>query len=251
MTYPILEFDEARESLIEPSFFHRPIAGAEFCVLTFFREVIERVREEQKAVPIAVLRSEMGEHPVYEMDFRGRKVAFYHAGVGAPLAAGLLEEVIAHGFRKFVACGSAGVLDRDLHVGKIIIPSSALRDEGLSYHYLPAGREIALSPANVLHLELHLRNQGIDPLVGKTWTTDGFYRETRSKIEKRKAEGCVTVEMECAALAAVCHFRKVEFAQYLYAGDDISGDLWDHRSWHNCEVREKLFWASVEACLAL
>ena len=61
-------------------------------------------------------------------------------------------------------------------------------------------------------------------VTGKTWTTDGLYRETRGKVDRRVAEGCLTVEMEAAAFFAVAAFRGVSFGQLLYAGDDLSGD---------------------------
>jgi uridine phosphorylase len=96
-----------------------------------------------------------------------------------------------------------------------------------------------------------LRTQGMDFVVGKTWTTDAFYRETRPKIERRRAEGCLTVEMECSALAALCQFRGVKFGQYLYGGDDVSGKRWDARGWNRSTLREKLFWAAANACLRL
>ena len=66
---------------------------------------------------------------------------------------------------------------------------------------------------------------------GKTWTTDGFYRETPAKVPLRRAEGCLTVEMEAAAFFAVAQFRGVQFGQMLYGGDDVSGAEWDHRDW--------------------
>jgi hypothetical protein len=47
----------------------------------------------------------------------------------------------------------------------------------------------------VENIEEGLNNFGIDYIKAKTWTTDAFYRETEKKIELRKSEGCVTVEM--------------------------------------------------------
>ena len=68
----------------------------------------------------------------------------------------------------------------------------------------------------------------------------------------RKAEGCVTVEMEAAAFFAVARFRGVSFGQLLYGGDDVSSDEWDSRHWEKqTSVREKLFWLSAEACLSM
>jgi uridine phosphorylase len=164
----------------------------------------------------------------------------------------LLEEMIALGCRKFVACGGAGVLDKEIAVGHIVVPATAVRDEGTSYHYLPSGREVGASPEGVAAIEQTLKRHGVPYIVGKTWTTDAPYRETPAKVRLRKSEGCVTVEMEAAAFFAVAQFRRVVFAQMLYGGDDVSGGEWDSRQWsERTSVREKLFWLAVEACLTL
>ena len=132
------------------------------------------------------------------------------------------------------------------------VPHDAVRDEGTSYHYLPPSREVSASPEGVAALEQTLQARNVDYLLGKTWTTDGIYRETRAKVERRRREGCLTVEMESAAFFAVAQFRGVLFAQLLYGGDDVSGQDWDSRHWEKqSSTREKLFWLAVEACLEL
>ncbi|MCX6032393.1 MAG: nucleoside phosphorylase [Chloroflexi bacterium] len=250
--YPILEFDPTPEAVIEPSRIIKPIDAPEHCVVCFFQEVINKLVADGRARQIAVERSEMGEHPLYELDVDGRRLALFHPGVGAPLAAGLLEEVIARGCRKFVACGGAGVLNREIAVGHVVVPSSAVRDEGASYHYLPPSREVSPSPEAMTAIEQVLKAHDVPYVVGKTWTTDAFFRETSAKVQMRREEGCLTVEMEAAAFFAVAQFRGVPFGQILYGGDDVSGDDWDHRGWTSrMTVRERLFWLAAEACLTL
>jgi uridine phosphorylase len=163
-----------------------------------------------------------------------------------------LEELIALGCRRFVACGSGGVLIPELKRGTVVIPNSAVRDEGTSYHYLPPARTVEMDPMVITKLENVLQKHHINYETGKVWTTDAFYRETKKKIAERKAENCLMVEMECAAFLAVAKFRNVLFGQYLGAGDDVSGDEWDPRFESNTmPFTEKLFWLSVEACLSL
>src|SRR5712692_8239000 len=140
--YPILEFDNAPEAILEPKRLITPIDIPEHAVACFFQDVITKLSQQHKARVIKHLRSEIGTHPVYELDLEGKHLAVFHPGVGAPLAAGMLEEVIALGCKKFIACGGAGVLDGALAVGHIIVPITAIRDEGTSYHYLPPGREV-------------------------------------------------------------------------------------------------------------
>ena len=168
------------------------------------------------------------------------------------MAAALLEEAIAKGGRTFVACGGAGVLNREVAVGHLVVPSSAVRDEGTSYHYAPPAREAYVSARVVRTIERVLTRHKVPYVVGKTWTTDAFYRETPGKVALRKQEGCLTVEMEAAAFFAVADFRDVTFGQILYGGDDVSGETWDSRRWNErTSVREKLFWLAAEACLEL
>lgn len=250
--HPILEFDGARGAIIEPRRAIKPIDAPEHCVVCFFTEVLNRLAQEHGAKVIARQKSAMGTHPLYELDVEGKRLAVFHPGVGAPLAGALLEEVIARGCRKFIACGAAGVLDKDIAVGHVLVPSAAIRDEGTSYHYLPPDREVRASPKGVAAIKRVLKKHGIAYVVSKTWTTDAFYRETPAKVRRRKAQGCLTVEMEAAAFFAVAKFRRVVFAQMLYGGDDVSGGAWDARGWYKqTSVRETIFWLAAEACLSL
>jgi uridine phosphorylase len=113
----------------------------------------------------------------------------------------------------------------------VVVPTAAIRDEGTSYHYLSASRDVAPTDDALAAIIATLERRGVPHASGKTWTTDGLYRETREKVRRRVAEGCLTVEMEAAALFAVARFRGVSFGQILYAGDDLSGEAWDERGW--------------------
>ena len=175
-----------------------------------------------------------------------------HPGVGAPLAAGFLEELIARGVTRVIACGGAGVLVPEIALGHVIVPTAAIRDEGTSYHYLAPSREVQPSPEAVAAIVATLERHGVPHVTGKTWTTDALYRETREKAARRVAEGCLTVEMEAAAFFAVARFRGIAFGQLLYAGDDLSGDVWNSRGWDGHETgRQLLFRLAAEAVLAL
>jgi uridine phosphorylase len=132
------------------------------------------------------------------------------------------------------------------------VVSSAIRDEGTSFHYLQPAREVIADERGVKALVKTLESHGVPHLVGKTWTTDAPYRETPDMITRRKEEGCLTVEMESAGMMAVAQFRGVPFGQVLYGGDDLSGAEWDNREWQSRhDIRENLFWLSAEACLTL
>ena len=144
------------------------------------------------------------------------------------------------------------MLRSDLVLGHLIVVDSALRDEGTSHHYMPAGRHVDADPTAVDVLTRLLDERGVAYQTGRVWTTDAPYRETPAKIESRRTEGCIAVEMEAAALAAVAHFRGVPLGHLLYGGDDLSGAAWDNRSWQTqADVRDNLLKLAASAALQL
>ncbi|MHB0924071.1 MAG: nucleoside phosphorylase [Bellilinea sp.] len=248
---PILEFDPEKTSILEP----RPPAlesPPDRCVLCFFQEVIDQLVKQDLLRQIGELKSEIGPNPIFVLEQNGTRIMVVHPGVGAPLAAGFLEEIIALGVRRYIVCGGCGVLDKGIAAGHPVVITSAVRDEGTSYHYLPPAREVTASPQAVAALEAVLQERGLEYRLGKTWTTDGIYRETRQRRDRRVAEGCSIVEMEAAALFAVAQFRGVELGQVVYGGDLVVPEGWDGRAWHRrTSDRALLFWLAVEACQKL
>lgn len=250
---PLTEFDRDKTAIIKATGHIGNINPPEHCVMPIYGSLIKKLKKDGRLEKIYEL--EMMSLPpieVHKLDYGDKPVVIVNPGLGAPLVAGIFEELIALGCRKFVACGSAGVLKSELKRGAIVIPSSAVRDEGTSYHYCPPSRVVEMDREVVGKLEAVLVKHGIKYEIGKTWTTDAFYRETKGKVAKRKSEGCLMVEMECSALVAVARFRNVVFGQYLAAGDDVSGGEWDPRYVDNkLPFQEKVFWLSVEACFSL
>lgn len=250
---PILDFDPEPRGVLEPSERFKPGVIPERLVITFFPSALNNLLgREQHRVLKKLETCGVPDRPVHAISRGEHGIALFESGVGAPLAAGFLEELIALGARKILVCGGAGVLDRAISQGHLLLPTSAIRDEGLSYHYLPPSREVAPSGEALAALERTLRARQAPYMKGKTWTTDGVYRETRGKIAARKAEGALSVEMEAAAFFAVAQFRGVHCAQLLYGGDDVSGEKWDQRGWDaNLSVQEMMLEICLEAVVEL
>lgn len=250
--FPILDFDPFSEAILRPNHEGLEIDFPRHLVLCFFREVIEKVVADHKAKELHRVRLEVKPFPFYEIEVQGKRLAIAHVGVGAPVAVMQMETGVAFGAKHVVACGGCGVLDREIACGHILLPTSAYREEGSSYHYLPPSAEVEIDEKSLRILEDTLKENGVDYLRTKTWTIDVPYRETERKAAAYLARGCLAVEMEVAALAAVAKFRKVDYAQYLYAGDAVVAKQWDDRAWADrSEIRENLFWLSVEACLKM
>jgi uridine phosphorylase len=124
--------------------------------------------------------------------------------------------------------------------------------EGTSYHYLPAGRETEPSLGAVETIESVLRAHDVPFVTGKTWTTDAPYRETRGKVVSRVAEGCISVEMEAAALFAIARVRRVPLGMMFMTSDNLSGEVWDDSGFgKHLETRELLLRLAAEVVLLL
>lgn len=246
--FPILEFDSNKQAKIEPSNIIKKEHVPKACVITFFKEVIRKKSENGELKQIGTFYSEMIDIPIYQTQYDNYSVALVGGFVGAAGAAGLLEELIAMGFEKFIVCGGAGVLQKGIQVGHLILPYSAIRDEGVSYHYIEPAREIECNQYALNIIEKILNQEQIPYIKAKTWTTDALYRETEDKIVKRVSEGCITVEMEAAAFFAVSKFRNVILGQILYGGDDLSGVEWDNRAWNN---RNDIRYNLVQLCIKI
>lgn len=216
---PIIEFDNDKTAIVEPSSVYKNIGLPEHCVIPFYYSLVEELKQGKRLEKVYELFSTLAPIEVYRLNHDGRPLTVVcPPSCGAPLAGGILEELVALGCRKFVACGSAGVLMSELSQGAIVVPRAAVRDEGTSYHYLPPSRTVETDPHVVEKLVETAKSHGIDCQVGLTWTTDGFYRETRAKVAKRKAEGCLTVEMECSVMLAVAKYRNVALDSIFWQG---------------------------------
>jgi uridine phosphorylase len=247
--FPILEFDPDQSAILNPQIYGMDSPMPTKGVMCFFADVIENLKSQGRLRRIGEVNCELGKLPVFECESGKDKVFVLQAGLGAPFSAGLLDEMIARGANRVVVCGGCGVLNKEIAVGHLIILNSAIRDEGTSYHYLPPGREIQSSPTITADIEQVVKQHNLPYLVGKTWTTDAIFRETKAKRDIRIKEGCLVVEMEAAALFAVAQFRGIEIGQIVYGGDLVVPEGWDHRDWYKRkDIRETLFWLAVEAC---
>ena len=198
------------------------------CVSTFSENIINKFAAMDQVEEIGRLYTANGSLPVYKIVYKDTPIAFFLSRVGAPACVSGLEEVIAMGAERIVMFGSRGILDQSVD-GKMIVPISAVRDEGTSYHYLEPSDEVYAQKEAVRAMAESLENCGYPYIAGKTWTTDAIYRETPSVISERKKAGCICVEMECASVLAAAEFRKIPLAYFLYGADNLDCSGWEMR----------------------
>ncbi|MDR0968027.1 MAG: nucleoside phosphorylase [Holosporaceae bacterium] len=148
-------------------------------------------------------------------------------GIGAPYATVNMEELIVFGAKNFIFIGTAGGLQESLRTGDFIIPTKALRDEGVSRHYLKEARYSEPSNSLCDAIAGVMDREKIKFHVGAVWSTDALYRETQKEIFAYKDEGILAVEMEDAALYAVAQYRGVNAASVHMISDVLCGARWE------------------------
>ena len=229
--YPILDFDPDSPEVIKPNHSIEGLQLPEKCVYPFLGDIIDRFAASHKAACVETLHTITKDYPIYVVEYKGEEITLCQAPLGASAAAQSMDSLIACGVKKIVCAGSCGAL-ADLPENVFMVPIKALRDEGTSYHYLHPSRYVEPDPEIVRSIESVLTRNHIPYEECMTWTTDGFFRETKDMIEYRKKEGCSVVEMECSALAACAKRRGAQFGQLLFTADTLADSLnYDAREW--------------------
>ena len=218
---PILEYDADIKSIIMPNHASLEIKLPSKCLFTFLGEDLDRLAENYKARIVTTFDSITKIYPIYIIDYKGEEICLVQAPVGAAPSAQILDWLISYGCNQIITTGSCGTLV-DIDENTFLVPYKALRDEGASYHYLPPSRLVNINQLALAAIEKTLTEHNLKYEEVMTWTTDGFYRETREMVKYSVGEGCKVVEMECSALAAVAEFRNALWGQILFTADSLS-----------------------------
>src|SRR5579863_1579909 len=170
------------------------------CILDFDGDLTDRLVREGIAKEFsswACFHTTM-----FAMELGGVTCGIIARTIGGPYAVLIAEQLQAAGARLIIGLTSAGRVYQDLPLPCLVVVTSAIRDEGTSYHYLPPDKEIACPTPVISHFELELSAIGWTVRCGKVWTTDAPYRETRVQLQDWAADGVLAVEMQAASLFA-------------------------------------------------
>ena len=228
---PLLEFDTEKTAVLDPTHEKINLNLPKKCVFAFLGGYIDEYASKTDTRQVSTFVSATKEYPIYITKYRGEEIVLCQAPVGSAPATQILDWLIGYGVREIISSGSCGALEK-FPESTFLVPNKALRDEGTSYHYAPPSRFMEICKRARKAIEDTIREHGMKYQEVITWSTDGFYRETKEKVAYRKSEGCSVVEMECSALAACADFRGVTWGMILYTADSLADvDKYDERNW--------------------
>ncbi len=144
---------------------------------------------------------------------------------GGPNVAALIEELASFGVKECVLWGYCGGIDNNVDIGDIILTKGALREDGVSYHYIEDIESFIYSDWFDVWKN-NIKDWGFQE--GVIWSCDAIYRETSNKIEKYREMGIAGVEMEVASFYAVCKYRKIKGIAFLIVSDIFRDGRWVH-----------------------
>lgn len=227
----ILEFDTDTTAVIMPTHEHFPLELPRKAVYAFLGEHVDNYAKNHDYKQVATFVSETKLYPIYVGNYKGEDICLCQAPVGAAAAAQIMDWLIGYGVKEIISGGCCGAL-KDFAENVFIVPSRALRDEGASYHYMAPSRYVEIEEAALKAIKKTLTEHNLQYTEVMTWSTDGFYRETKEKVAYRKEEGCAVVEMECSALAACAKMRGAIFGEILFTADSLANvEEYDERGW--------------------
>lgn len=228
---PILEFDTEQAAVLNPTHENLGLHLPRKCVFAFLGAYVDEYASKTDTWQVSTFVSATKHYPIYITRYKGEEVVLCQAPVGSAAAAQILDWLIGYGVREVISAGSCGALEK-FPESTFLVPEKALRDEGTSYHYAPPSRFMVIDASARKAIEETIADHGMKYQEITTWSTDGFFRETREMVAYRKIEGCSVVEMECAALAACAAFRSATFGMILYTADSLADvDKYDERNW--------------------
>ena len=223
----IHDYDDKTEPVIDIGVFYGERKHLlDKCLILFSKEIHDYLLSRYDCAVVGHIGACNGVTPIYRFDLDGEPVAFYLSAIGSAIASGSCYE--AHwqtGAAKFLMFGSCGSLDGERTRGRYIVPTEAYRGEGASYYYAPAADYIKIKTADRLAA---IFDELSAPCVqGRVWTTDSMLRETVGLVQRRRAEGCLAVEMELAGVEALCDFYGLTLYDFLEAGDVLAESGYD------------------------
>jgi uridine phosphorylase len=236
--YPNFEGKHAHAALTEPAAFVRywveqgvlpaDITAPSGVVLLYQPRLFKAVTSSPDVVPFAPTgRANTAFLQLHTFNETGGEVGVIGGfGIGAPAATSALESLAAIGVRRFVSMGTAGALQPTLDTGDVVLCNRAVRDEGVSHHYLPTALWAEPTPRLTDRLRAQLGEAGLEPRTGGAWTIDAPFRETVAEARHYADSGVAVVEMEAAALFTVAQVRDVEVAAAFAVSDSLADGEW-------------------------
>jgi uridine phosphorylase len=257
MTYPNYQNKYKEDSLVKATNFwaykrelgHIPdIMPPKGVIMCYSPTLFNYIKEEHNVKYVPYVSGDC----FYILEENGSQIGICGGfGIGAPITAILLEELSVFGIQNYLSIGVAGCLQKNIQLGTIIVCDKAIRDEGVSHHYLKGKKYAYPSKILVKKMLNTLEANNLVYKVGSTWTIDAPYRETIVEVRKYRDEGVITVEMEAAAIFSVAEYLNLNACAIFTISDYLTEERWELHFHLTKKHLENLFVLAKDFLLSL
>ena len=163
------------------------------------------------------VRGMLGFTGIYE----GHRLSVMASGMGIPSAAIYITELIrAYDVSTIIRVGTAGVYQPDLQLRQIVVATDAVTNSNLP-ESIGATTPIVATPRMLDVVRRVATEQGIEVHLGTVFSSDIFYEANNDSQDRYAASGVLAVEMETAALYAICALEGAEALSVLTMTDHL------------------------------
>ncbi len=162
--------------------------------------------------------------------YKGRRITISAFGMGAPIAAVVVEELSYIGVKRVLRLGTV-MTAGETPLGALVVAHGAIRGEGTSAGYLPVEYPAVPDFALTARAEAAARATGRPVVTGVYESADGFYTELMRRddpagqaelVERRRGQHVVGTDMETSAVFVVARARGIAAASLCLAS--VAGD---------------------------
>ncbi len=139
--------------------------GYEKAVIIYSSTLLKSFAKIYKLREAKALESIVNPLGIYEF---GKGKLLVHMDIGAPMTAVAAEELIAAGVNEFFIIGTAGELNPNMEIEDFVLCTKALRDEGVSHHYLANSRYVWPYKGLTARISRIMKSNGISFRKGAT-----------------------------------------------------------------------------------
>lgn len=218
--------DHVDEALIQPRRGKRETPLPSVGIMVFTPQDLQQLRDLFPEPPGITHRLFLADVRIGSFD--GCTVALAGPMLGAPQAVLALEKMIALGVTDVLALGWCGSIHPSVRVGDVVLPTSAVSEEGTSCHYPVDVDRPGPAEAILSLLKPMLESEDYRLHEGRVWSIDAPYRETQGKVMGFQKEGVLGVDMETSALLTVALYRSIRLALVLVVSDELFSLKWIH-----------------------
>lgn len=155
--------------------------------------------------------------------YKGKRISVQGSGMGVPSIGIYVNELISdYGVKNLFRVGTCGAMQKHVHVRDVILAQAACTDSAMNHHHFQG---YDFSPIASFPLLKAAYERGVDKglnlHVGNVFTSDVFYREDKTAVQKLMDHGVLGVEMETTALYTIAARKGARALTILTVSDHL------------------------------